>query len=361
MSKKESYWFSHDSNAADDPRIVAMIQKYGFEGYGRWWRLLERLRACAEYRYDISMPFAWEVLGQDLGMKADDARGFVMEFVEYFQLLQCDGKWLWSDDMLDRMEYWEKKREILRERGRKGGQTRRKKNDERDDNDNNEAEGEAQVNLCLSTSNVKLKLNEANETKLNQTKRNETTFIIVEDGGEEKGEVMKQEETHNAITARFEVLRSRALADGQHFVYPIVSAGTLNVEQLAEWLTAFNTWLAFTGESVKEEPDYRRHFAAWLRYRDVKIEDPKQYSPTGTPANTQPQKAAHPQAKTMPLPVVQALLHKEEPEADDSAPKKKPFSLPLENTSTGRYSKGSNKYDMHWLKNLRDEVRSIGG
>ena len=50
MSKKESYWFSHDSNAADDPRIVSMIQKYGFESYGRWWRLLERLRACAEYR-----------------------------------------------------------------------------------------------------------------------------------------------------------------------------------------------------------------------------------------------------------------------------------------------------------------------
>lgn len=322
MSKKESYWFSHDSNAANNPKLLALINKYGFEGYGRWWRLLERLRDCDEYRFDISAPFAWEVIGQDLKMTAAEAETFVHDGVEYFQLLETDGKYLWSNSLLNRMEFWEKRREVLRERGRKGGLASGKKRN-----------NEAQVELKSSTTNVKLEPNEANETKPNQTKRDETTLYIVEDGEEVKGEVVMEKEKNV-----FEVLRNKALADGQHFVLPYVTTGKMNKEQLGDWLAAFNRWLDFTGEQPKEERDYRRHFAAWFKYHDPQKEDPKQYNPAGMPLKQAKVQTQAPISKTVPLPV--------------AIPADKP---------KGRFSKGDNKFDMYWLKNLRDEVRSMGG
>ena len=322
MSKKESYWFSHDCNAASNPKLIALINKYGFEGYGRWWRLLERLRDCDNYKYHIGTPFAYDVLADDLHLTAEEAKAFVQDCVDYFQLLQCNEEYIWLDSLMARMEYWEKRREVLRERGRKGGKARAKK--KATDNEEDVSTSEAQASNSLSTSNVKVKLKQANETIQNQTKLNETTFIIENDeqkGGLDMG--MKQE--------TLETLRNQALADGQHFVYPHVSTGRVNKEQLGNWLTAFNKWLAYTGEEVKTERDYRRHFAAWFRYRDLKTEQPETYNPAA------PAVKETPAATTVPLPVV----------------------IPKEHVKT-KYKKGQNQYDMHWLKDLRDDLNKIG-
>lgn len=340
MSKQESYWFSHDSNAANNPKMVALKRKYGYEGYGRWWRLVERLRECADYRYDISVPFAWEVIGQDLDMSAADAESFVRECIDYYQLLETDGQYFWSSDLDDRMEYWEKRREVLRERGRKGGKARRKKDTDEDGDKQDASTTKQNASTSLSTSTVNLKPKEANETKQNQTKQNETTFIYIEEEDNddnavsEEGEEVNKEDVMEQQTNVFSALRDKALADDQRFVYAYVSTGKLSKEQLGKWLTAFNSWLEFTGEQVKEERDYRRHFAAWFRYRDIQREDPEQYNP----ASISTPKQQPPATKTVPLPA--------------SIPPDKP---------KGKFSKGSNRYDMHWLKNLRDEVRTMGG
>lgn len=183
--------------------------------------------------------------------------------------------------------------------------------------------------------------------------------------GKDKTDVMDNTETHTGRQGQQEldILRDRALADDQRFVYAYVSTGRMNKTQLADWLAAFNTWLQFTGEQIKEERDYRRHFAAWLRYRDVGREDPKTYSPA---AAAPP--AAPAQAVTVPLPVAQNMLKDREepagPVAEDNSPvveEHQPFQLKLETDTRGKYSNKENKYDMRWLRGLRDEVRSMGG
>ena len=40
-------YFSHDNNAQDHPKMQALIAEYGFEGYGRFWALHERIAAHA--------------------------------------------------------------------------------------------------------------------------------------------------------------------------------------------------------------------------------------------------------------------------------------------------------------------------
>ena len=45
--KKTSY-FSHDSNARNDEKILAVRMKYGAEGYGIYFMILERLETLTD-------------------------------------------------------------------------------------------------------------------------------------------------------------------------------------------------------------------------------------------------------------------------------------------------------------------------
>ena len=49
MSSKDAYYFSHDSNSRQDEKIIALRMKHGWEGYGLFWALIEKLRDVAKY------------------------------------------------------------------------------------------------------------------------------------------------------------------------------------------------------------------------------------------------------------------------------------------------------------------------
>jgi hypothetical protein len=51
--KKDAYYFSHDSNAQDDPKMMILIDQLGMEGYGIFWALIEKLRAEANYKLPL--------------------------------------------------------------------------------------------------------------------------------------------------------------------------------------------------------------------------------------------------------------------------------------------------------------------
>lgn len=120
--KKDSHWFTHDSNATSDQKIIALIAHYGYEGYGRWWRILELLRDQAGYHYDITPKFAYASLADALKMKTPDAVQFIDNCVNEFNLLKRDDNYIWSDSLIERMSRWDKKKNILAERGRLGAE-----------------------------------------------------------------------------------------------------------------------------------------------------------------------------------------------------------------------------------------------
>lgn len=53
--KKDAYWFSHDSNAKDDPKSMKLIDQLGLEGYGIYWVLIEVLRDQPDFRYPVEL------------------------------------------------------------------------------------------------------------------------------------------------------------------------------------------------------------------------------------------------------------------------------------------------------------------
>lgn len=40
---KDAYYFPHDSNAKDDPKLSLIIEDLGLNGYGAYWVIIELL------------------------------------------------------------------------------------------------------------------------------------------------------------------------------------------------------------------------------------------------------------------------------------------------------------------------------
>lgn len=120
MIEKDSIYFSHDSNASDDPKLIALVSVYGMTGYGQWWRLVEILRAHAGYRYNISSKFSYPALAKSLMCSRQEVEQFVKDCIEEFELLKTDGECIWSESLIRRMETWDNKKAAYSERGKKG-------------------------------------------------------------------------------------------------------------------------------------------------------------------------------------------------------------------------------------------------
>lgn len=53
FAMKETFYFSHDSNARNDVKIIKLRRQLGMEGYGIYWALIEMLRDAPDNRLPI--------------------------------------------------------------------------------------------------------------------------------------------------------------------------------------------------------------------------------------------------------------------------------------------------------------------
>jgi DnaD/phage-associated family protein len=100
---KEAYYFSHDSNARQDPKILAMMSVYGAEGYGWYWILIEMLRDQSEFKLDIQGKYAFNAIAMQLHTDKDAASKFVHDCIHEFELFETDEKEFWSNSLNRRM------------------------------------------------------------------------------------------------------------------------------------------------------------------------------------------------------------------------------------------------------------------
>lgn len=120
---KDAYYFSHDSNARSDPKIMALLNSYGMEGYGRWWVIVEMLREQCNYKLP-NEEWVFDALAMAMLCDANSTKKLIDDCVNRFKLLQKDDNYLWSNSLLRRMEKREEEREKKVEAGRKGAEKR---------------------------------------------------------------------------------------------------------------------------------------------------------------------------------------------------------------------------------------------
>jgi hypothetical protein len=105
MKDKGQVYFSHDSNAKQDPKILKLRVKHGWEGYGLYWALIELLRDQPEYK----MQTDYESIAFALQTHSDS----IKSIIENFELFVIDQNgFFYSESLLARMEIMERKSKI---------------------------------------------------------------------------------------------------------------------------------------------------------------------------------------------------------------------------------------------------------
>lgn len=159
MAKNQSYYFSHDINANDDPKITAMISELGMISYAWWWILIEKLAAADDYKLPLKK-YTFVALDNKLRMNDEQILTSVQQvfnknqhvleqnsmcsfcsflliylLIHDYELLDCDDEYFWSPSLTRRLEFRKVKNEELREKRRlagiKSGEARRKNEQKR--------------------------------------------------------------------------------------------------------------------------------------------------------------------------------------------------------------------------------------
>lgn len=106
---KDAYYFSHDSNARTDTKIVDMMYDYGMAGYGMFWFIVEVMRESDCYKLENNRS-TWRALGMQMHLKADEVQKFIDDCIEQYRLFEGDGVYFWSNSLVKRMKKLEETR-----------------------------------------------------------------------------------------------------------------------------------------------------------------------------------------------------------------------------------------------------------
>ncbi len=117
---KDAYYFPHDANACDDDKILQLRSKYGWEGYGLYWAIIEKLRNCKEYKMNSQ---AIAGLSQSLNYPKEQFEMF-FDYCFEIKLLSQENGYFFSDSLCRRMEHIDEIRERLSDAGKKGAEIR---------------------------------------------------------------------------------------------------------------------------------------------------------------------------------------------------------------------------------------------
>jgi uncharacterized protein YdaU (DUF1376 family) len=113
MKEKESYYFSHDSNARNDVKVIKLRRQLGLEGYGLYWCLIEMLRDTPEYKLPINSldDFAYEL---------HISREKIETVIYNYDLFTVDEDQFFSERLIRNMEKYSETKKRLSEAGKAG-------------------------------------------------------------------------------------------------------------------------------------------------------------------------------------------------------------------------------------------------
>lgn len=117
--KKDAYYFSHDSSASRDIKMLKLKHKHGWHGIGLFWGVVETLRESTDYKLE-SDEASVKLLSTILGIEYESLQN-VLETCYEVGLFENDGKFFYSNSLNERMSQMNRKREIGYANGVLGG------------------------------------------------------------------------------------------------------------------------------------------------------------------------------------------------------------------------------------------------
>lgn len=94
---KDTYYFSHDYNARNDEKMIAVRMKHGAEGYGIFFMILEKMRESENYMCIKD----YNNIAFDLRVASEKIKSIIEDF-ELFKFTEEEGKTYFFSDSFDR-------------------------------------------------------------------------------------------------------------------------------------------------------------------------------------------------------------------------------------------------------------------
>lgn len=255
---KDVYYFSHDANARRDPKMQALRSKYGSNGYGIYFMLIEILSEQHGYKIE-KFPMLYDGLAKDMWETSEALKDVISYMINDCHLLRENETHIWSESLIRRKAIQEQKRQIKVEAGRvggiKSGETRKTKHFV------NENEAETKQNEAL--------LEATNQSKVKESK--------VE---ERKGKSVFVKPTLQEVVAFCKEIGGTV--NGEKFFYSNEAKGWLvgkTKTPMKNWKAAVRTWehSEYNQPPLKSNP--RPIVEPSNAYKPYDINDPKGWEP----------------------------------------------------------------------------------
>lgn len=117
---KDAYYFPHDSNAREDPKLAALRQEFGFEGVGIWWAIVELMHNQNNGKFE-KFPAFYVGIASVLGLDEAKVKHFFSASIDRFNLFQENDKYIWSERVQNNLRERLNKRMKRVDAGRIGG------------------------------------------------------------------------------------------------------------------------------------------------------------------------------------------------------------------------------------------------
>lgn len=100
---KDNYYFPHDAESMNDPRIIKLLDRYKMAGYGVYFALNELLRVQENYRCHLSL---LKMFARKINVKCQ----MILSVINDFELFVVEDEWFYSEDLCRRMKKYDLKK-----------------------------------------------------------------------------------------------------------------------------------------------------------------------------------------------------------------------------------------------------------
>lgn len=163
-------YFPHDSNARNDSKILRLRMKYGAEGYGIYFMLLERLREEPDY----TSVKDYNIIAFDFRVSADKVKSIIEDF-GLFAFTE-NGERFYSEELKGKMEIKDEAARRKSEGGKKGMSSRYAGNQPI----NNAVIANLRDSYNIVTTNLKDSCNKKSKEKKSKENLKENAFGVKE-------------------------------------------------------------------------------------------------------------------------------------------------------------------------------------
>lgn len=253
---KDAYYFPHDSNAKDDPKMVMLIEQLGLEGYGIFWVLIETLREQPDYKYPLSLLPA---IARRYNTTSEKVKTVVGNYA-LFSIVDDD--FFLSESLIKRMLPLEERRAKNRIAGLKSAEKRQR-----------------MLNEC--STRVQHALNECSTSKVKKSKEEEKEKdicdFLVEKQSETEQEGFTPKKQKNTLTPPHSAAPPLSLFKKALEMYPSVKEGSVEVlyDKFRDYCIKYGKDIETEVVAFKE--GVRRYAMLYRKQRDKKAADPKYF------------------------------------------------------------------------------------